>query len=105
MAFLVNTNGQVIAYDGTNSTELTHSPLTEGGDWVRFTVHSDYTDQEWDLYLNGQIIGIDLDFYYTNTASYSRFGVMNTGTNKAYIDDINIQLTPTLTQGTVILVR
>ncbi|MDP6525082.1 MAG: hypothetical protein QGH15_12745 [Kiritimatiellia bacterium] len=105
-AFFVSTNGQVIVYDGTNQTELSHSPLAEGVDWVRFTVHSDYTDQEWDLYLNGQPMGIALDFYSTNTASYSKFGVMNTGTNNAYVDDINIQLTPpSFAGGTVILVR
>jgi hypothetical protein len=105
-AFFVNTNGQVVVYDGTNLAELTHSPLVEGDDWVRFTVHSDYTDQEWDLYLDGQPVGLALDFYSTNSTSYGTFGVMNTGTNNAYIDDINIQLTPPpFAGGTVILVR
>jgi hypothetical protein len=104
-AFFVNTNGQVVAYDGTNQTELVHTPLIDGDNWVRFTVHNDYGDQEWDLYLNGKPIGVALDFY-TNTASYSRFGIMNTGTNNAYVDDINIQLSPpSFASSTVILVR
>jgi hypothetical protein len=104
-AFLVGTNGQVIAYDGTNKTELVHTPLVDGDDWIRFTIHNDYIDQEWDLYLNGQPIGIGLDFY-TNTASYTKFGLRNSGTNNVYIDDINIQLTPpSFAGGTLILVR
>jgi hypothetical protein len=104
VAFLVSTNGQVIAYDGTNKTELVHTPLVEGGDWVRFTMHSDYAHQEWDLYLNGDPIGVGLDFY-TNATSYTKFGVRDSGTNNVYIDDIRIQLTSPVTQGTVIMVK
>ena len=105
-AFFVNTNGQVIAFDGWTSTELNHTPLVEGDGWVRFTVHSDYGDQEWDLYLNGKPIGLALDFY-TNTASYTTFRVRNNGsTNNVYLDDIHIQLSPpSFAVGTVIMVR
>ena len=104
MAFFVSTNGQVIAFNGSTPTQLNHTALVDGS-WVRFTTHSDYMDQEWDLYLDGDIIGTGMDFY-TNATSYTRFGIVNPGTNSAYVDDINILLKPPpFIQGTVILVR
>ncbi len=104
MAFFVSTNGQVIAFNGSTPTQLNHTALVDGS-WVRFTTHSDYMDQKWDLYVDGDIVGTGMDFY-TNATSYTRFGIVNSGTNSAYVDDINILLKPPrFIQGTVILVR
>ena len=72
--FDVYTNGQVVAYSGTVQTQLVHAALTEG-QWVRFTMHSDYGLKTWDLYLNDDPtpIGRRLGFFDTSAASYTAF--------------------------------
>jgi hypothetical protein len=94
-AFYVNTNGHVMAYDGDTATDLTPpAPTVAEGKWARFTVHSDYTDKTWDLYVNGMRRGEDLAFYSTSTTGYSEFGIkISGGTNEvrsSYVDNIKI---------------
>jgi hypothetical protein len=93
-AFYVYTNGQVVAFDGRNSpTQLVHTALNPG-DWVRFTVFSDYADTEWDLYLNDILLRENMDFVdATAPASYTEFGVRGAGSSNAPIDDVSITLT------------
>jgi len=98
-AFFVDTNGYVQAFDGRSTTDLSPSmrPLTEG-DWVRFTVHSDYSTKKWGLFVNGVRTAADLDFYTQSiTNGYSEFGVkaegMTNGQLKAHMDNISITLT------------
>jgi len=88
----VYTNGQVVAYSGTVQTQLVHAALTEG-QWVRFTMHSDYGTKKWDLYLDGNPtpIGSGLDFFDTGAASYTEFGISGAPSN-AVVDEIKIGL-------------
>jgi len=91
-AFYVGTNGQVVAYNGTNKTPLAHAPLTEG-QWVRFTVHSDHTTRTWNLYLNGNQtpIATGLGFFDpTPAASYTEFGIRGAGASRAPVDSITV---------------
>ncbi|MBT3295638.1 MAG: hypothetical protein HN919_10195 [Verrucomicrobia bacterium] len=88
-AFYVHTNGQVVAYDGTNATQLVHTPLTEG-EWVRFSVHSDYAAKQWALYMNGGRIAADLGFFDTGAAAYTELAVRGAGSSNAAVDSITI---------------
>jgi hypothetical protein len=102
-AFFVNTNGLVVAFDGQTTTQLSHTAILQGDDWVRFTVRSDYVDEEWDLYLDGAPIGMGLGFY-TNASSYRRFGIRNAGAStNAYVDSISILLSSPLGEPGMIL--
>ena len=105
VAFFVNTNGQVIAFDGQTTTQLNNDVITQG-DWVRFTVHSKYALQEWDLYMDFDAIAGGLGFY-TNTAAYSKFGILNVADNNAAVDEINIGLTSPLppNPGVIFMLR
>jgi hypothetical protein len=101
-AFYVNTNGDVVVYNGnvrkTNDTNLAE------GEWVRFTVNSDYVNNKWSLYTNGNAVAIesDLDFYTNTTASYTQFGIRGAGSTNVPVDDVAITLIPPFsTQPTV----
>ena len=87
--FYVSTNGQVIAFDGASPTQLLHTAVIEN-EWVRFTVRSDYTNQNWDLYLNGSNIASRLGFYSASATGYSECEVRSQG--QAYLDDVSIAL-------------
>jgi hypothetical protein len=91
-AFYVHTNGQVVAFNSTTETQLVHTALVEG-QWVQFTVHSDYGTKTWDLYLNGAptAIGSGLGFFDTGAASYTEFGISGAPSN-AVVDEITIGL-------------
>lgn len=93
-AFYVNTNGVVVAYDGTTPTQLVHAALTPG-DWVRFTIHSDYANTNWDLSLNGDPVPVasGLQFYDPTAAAYTEFGVRGAGATNAYVDEVRVQET------------
>ena len=96
-AFYVSADGYVQAYDGGSAKDLGSSTrkLTEGR-WVRFTVHSDYVNKNWDLFVNSVRAATDLDFYSRATTGYSEFGLSAAGvTNahlRAYLDDLEIGL-------------
>ena len=78
-----------------------HTALDKG-QWVRFTVHSDYGTKKWDLYLDGDPtpIGSGLDFFDTGAASYTTFTISG-ATSNAVVDEIKIGLSdPRLTTGT-----
>ncbi|MBT7065894.1 MAG: hypothetical protein HN919_06305, partial [Verrucomicrobia bacterium] len=88
-AFYVGTNGQVVAYDGTTATQLMHTAMTEG-EWVRFSVHSDYAAKQWALYMNGVRIAADLGFCDIDAAAYTEFGVRGAGSSHVPVDSITI---------------
>jgi hypothetical protein len=93
----VTTNGHITAYDGSTSKNLTPpAPQLTEGQWVRFSIHSDYVNNNWDLYVNGKWVVSDFSFYSTPEpgAGYSEFGIQTrTTTNghlKAYLDNLYI---------------
>ncbi len=100
-AFYVNTSSNVVVYDGLSTQTLSSVSLTEG-EWVRFTMFSDYANTNWDLYVNGELEAEDLDFYYSGATNYTEFGVKGAGASNAPVDDVAITLIPPFsTQPTV----
>jgi len=91
-AFYVNGSSNIVVYSGS-TTQAVGSALT-AGDWVRFTVNSDYANTNWDLYVNGVLEAEDLDFYQTSSTSYTEFGIRGAGSSNAPVDDIAITLVP-----------
>ena len=89
-AFYVDTNGTVVAYDGTTATQLVGN-VVQSNQWVQFTVHSDYAATNWSLYLDGASLAEGLGFYDTSATNYSEFGVTGAGDTSAYVDDVRIQ--------------
>lgn len=112
-AFYVNTNGHVWAYDGDSARDLTPPvPAISEGQWKRFTVHSDYTDKTWDLYVNGMLMAEDLAFYSDSVTNYSEFGLRSYRTTNApysaHLDNVSIGLTRpsgVFDIGTLLLIR
>ena len=91
-AFYVNESSNIVVYSGS-TTQAVGSALTEG-QWVHFTVNSDYANTNWDLYVNDVLVAEDLDFYQTSSTSYSEFGIRGAGSSNAPVDDVSITLAP-----------
>ena len=91
--FYVNASSNVVAYNGTNATELTSVTVTNDA-WTRFTVHSKYDTKQWRLYVGGgSPVTTWYEFYNTNATRYSEFGLIRGGTNDmAEVDDVDIVL-------------
>jgi len=83
------TNGQVMVFDG-GSAVYSGVKVPEG-EWARFTVYSDYSAGEWDLYVNADHVG-HYDFFDQTAASYRECGVY--GGRTTYVDAIGITTEP-----------
>ena len=94
-AFYVTTNGVVMAYDGSSARAMPYKKLVEG-QWVRFSVHSDYVNKNWELFVNNLHVGFDLGFRDAGATGYSEFGTqyaaISNGHLRAYFDNIDITL-------------
>jgi len=96
-AFFVMTNGVVMAYDGSSPKPMSRVPrrLTEG-EWVRFSVESDYVNKKWQFWVNSLHVGFDLAFRDASATTYTEFGAqaggVSNGHKRSYFDDINIML-------------
>ena len=44
-------------------------------DWVRFTYRLDYASKTWDLYVDNQVIAVDLHFLNTQAARFDEFAL------------------------------
>ena len=100
-AFYVNTSSNVVVYDGTTQTALAQT--VSAGQWVRFTVRSEYTTRSWDLHMGGvkPAVAAGLGFYDTNAAACTEFGVRGGGASgSARADDVNITLNDPLSPST-----
>ncbi len=111
-AFFVQTNGHVWAYDGGSAIDMTPpAPVLTEGQWVLFSVHSDYVNKNWELYVNGIHAGFNLGFRDTSATTYTEFGVQSSGSSnghlRAYIDDIEIGLSrpKSLSTGMLFIIR
>jgi autotransporter-associated beta strand protein len=89
--FYVDTNGQVVAFDGATPTPLTHAPLGQG-QWVRFTVYTDYADRRWSLYLNDSPTPVaqGLRFCSDTNSGYRALAIYGS----APFDNVSITLVP-----------
>ena len=88
--FWVNASGQVVAR--SNSTEITiSSPILTEGTWLEFLAHVDYTEQTWDLSVNGTNLFTGFGFASAQTG-FSTLMVKGERTNSAFIDGISLSL-------------
>jgi len=99
--FYVRADGTVMAYHG--AVPVSTGVTVAEGQWVRYTVRSDYTAKIWTLYINGSFAG-KYAFFNTNGASFSEYKVLGKAT---FVDDIALTLdAPALKAvGSVIVVR
>ena len=103
-AYYVNSNGVVMAYNGTTATNLAETFVPENA-WVRFETHTDYANTNWDLYLNGRLIGEDLDFYSGNVTGFTEFGVYGGTSGVTYVDNIYLGESRGKSSGMMLIFR
>jgi hypothetical protein len=85
-----NTNGNPVAFSGTNAVVVSGTTVSSGA-WVRVTIHSDYVQKTWNLYIDDQEVATDLGFYSAARPYYSELRVQGAdSTQFANIDDILI---------------
>lgn len=94
VAFYVNTNGNLVVYNGQTQeepTELQPMPLNQ---WVRFDIYCDYHRNVWRLGVVGSATNLTdwLDFYTAGSQVESLL-IANGDTNSIYIDDFSVQNT------------
>ena len=101
--FYINTNGVVVAFDGSTATQLVGA-VVQSNQWSRFTVHSDHVNTNWSLWVNGVSAATELDFYSAGAGSYTELTVKGTWGGTTYMDDVNIALSNPLggRKGTVV---
>lgn len=88
--FFFNENGYPVVLNGTLTNWVTltetyaNTTLTNitTGAWVRVSVFLNYTDEEWGLYVNDQLVKDDIAFHTTDT-QFDEFAVEN----ETYIDN------------------
>jgi hypothetical protein len=104
-AFSVNSNGVVVAYNGTSETELAGTSVPAGA-WVTFATYSDYANTNWDLYLNERLIAEDFGFYSTNVTAFTAFGVSGGDVSPvAVLDNIYVGETRARIAGYLFFIR
>ena len=99
--FYINTEGQLVVYDGNvptgNWITLTGHPPIEQNTWIRLTIRYNFTDQTWALWLNGANLANGLGFA-CNVTEYSAV-MLKEATNGSNIYYDNISITATQPDG------
>ncbi len=90
-AFYFNTNGLIMAFDGSTPSQL-DGVVLQPNEWARFTVHSDHVNANWDLWVNGVSVVTDLEFFSPRPGSYSGLILNGCADGTTYIDNVNIGL-------------
>ena len=90
--FFVNTNGLIVAYNGSTPTTLTNAPLSESSS-TPFQIRVDYPRQVWSLSVDGVAIANDLALSSGTPASrFEEFSFEEGSTNAfSYLDDVTVQ--------------
>ena len=79
----VNTQGEIYAIDGDGfgsgtwvaSGELQNLQGDSSVDWIRLTYRLDYITKKWDLFVDGEMVMVDLGFLDQSVASLASFSV------------------------------
>jgi hypothetical protein len=87
--FFFNTNGHPVVFNSTN-VQVVSAVTVSTGDWVRVTVHTDYTTKKWDFYIDGAAAASGLDFYDAANTRYEKLQVSGGGPAGAFLDDITV---------------
>ncbi len=101
-AFYVNTNGVVVAFDGSTQTQLVGA-VVQSNAWARFTVYSDHVNTNWCLWVNGVSAASNLGFYSAGPGSYGELVLNGSSAGATYMDDVNIGLRNPLSRTATVL--
>jgi hypothetical protein len=87
VVYYFNEGGQPVAFDGLGSGSgfWTLLDAATSADWRRITVKADYQAQSYDIYVDGQRLGIGLGFAHTQPF-LSRFEIQES----TLVDDVSI---------------
>lgn len=88
VAFFVNTNLNLVVYNGTNPVVLNTQIPTNI--WTRFDVYCDYDIQKWTLSINGTNVASSLGLYSSGTTVESVL-IANNSSTSVYLDTLAIQ--------------
>ena len=90
--FFVNTNGLIVAYNGSTPTNLTHAPLSESSS-TPFQIRVDYPRQVWSLSVDGVHVTNDLALSSGTPASrFEEFSFEEGSTNAfSYVDNVSVE--------------
>jgi hypothetical protein len=92
VVFFVNATGSVVAYNAGVATVQANALIATNG-CPKFTIHSDYIADKYDLYLDDVLLVSQYDFF-TNIApsSFTEFNVGGDGNSSSIVDSINISI-------------
>ena len=90
----VNTQGEVYAIDGDGlgggnwvpSGELRNLQGDSSADWIRLTYRLDYTTKKWDLFVDGEMVMVDLGFLDQSITSLGSFSARADGETATQLD-------------------
>jgi len=90
----VNTQGEVYAIDGDGfgggswvpSGELRNLQGDASADWIRLTYRLDYAAKTWDLFVDGEMVMVDLGFLDQSVPDLDSFSVRADGENPTLLD-------------------
>ncbi|MEI8351910.1 MAG: thrombospondin type 3 repeat-containing protein, partial [bacterium] len=88
-AFFINSGGWPVVLNGTNSVTLTNVLPAAATNWIRFTVHQDFSNQVWSLYWNGRPAATGLRMAHALN-QYTGLRVSGGVNNSAWLDDIRV---------------
>lgn len=89
IAFFVNTNRNLVVYNGTNRVELTTVKMPTN-QWVRFDIFCDYSNLKWTLGIDGTNVASNLQLYSDNSQIGSVL-IANESTSSVYFDELAVQ--------------
>ena len=95
----VNTTGEVYAVDGdgqgSGQWTATGSTATLSGDqsqdWLRLTYRLDYSTKTWDLFVDGELIAVDLGFLNTDAARFETFTLRGDEAQASGLDNFSVE--------------
>lgn len=96
VVFYFNTDGDVVAQDGSANVILTGAPGLDTNTWTRMTVRADYSNQLWSLWLDGTLVARDLAFASASALAPRTIGCREGASDSdvSYIDTIRVATTP-----------
>ena len=59
----------------------------QSADWIEFTYRLDYTSKTWDLYIDGQLVVVNLGFIDHAVSQFTQFHIRGDDTDSVLIDD------------------
>jgi len=84
--FSIDTNGYLVAYSNTTPITLTSTNLSD--DWHSFKAQLDYTNQTWNMTVDGALL-VDRFAFYSTQSDFTKIA-FKSGSQAAFIDEIRV---------------